>query len=85
MDDMVAQGFGAIIIIYGALIAIAVGIVFFIERFWNALVQWRYRFYPLVWCDHSGICIIIYRLRSFTPQIRNNLTVFFTSPIWCIF
>jgi hypothetical protein len=39
MDDMVAQGFGAIIIIYGALIAIAVGIVFFIERFWNALVH----------------------------------------------
>jgi hypothetical protein len=38
MDDMVAQGFGAIIIIYGALIAIAIGAALFIERFWDAFV-----------------------------------------------
>jgi hypothetical protein len=38
MDDMVAQGFGAIILIYGALIVIAFGLVVFIERFWSALV-----------------------------------------------
>jgi hypothetical protein len=38
MDDMVAQGFGAIILIYGALIVIAFGVVLFIERFWNALI-----------------------------------------------
>jgi hypothetical protein len=38
MDDMVAQGFGAIILIYGALILIAFGVVLFIERFWSALI-----------------------------------------------
>ena len=38
MDDMVAQGFGAIVIIYGGLIVIALGILFFITEFWDALV-----------------------------------------------
>ncbi len=53
MDEMVAQGFGAIIIIYGALIAIAVGIVLFIERFWNALVNGDTGF--ILW---SGVVIL---------------------------
>ena len=39
MDDMVVQGFGAIVIIYGGLIVITLGIVFFIMRFWDALVS----------------------------------------------
>jgi len=38
MDDMVAQGFGAIILIYGALILIALGVFLFIQRFWSALI-----------------------------------------------
>jgi hypothetical protein len=38
MDDMVAQGFGAIILIYGALIVIAFGVILFVERFWSALI-----------------------------------------------
>jgi len=39
MDDMVVQGFGAIVIIYGGLIVITLGIVFFIMKFWDALVS----------------------------------------------
>jgi len=39
MDDMVVQGFGAIVIIYGGLIIITLGIVFFIKKFWDALVS----------------------------------------------
>jgi hypothetical protein len=39
MDDMVVQGFGAIVIIYGGLIVITLGIVFFIKKFWDALVS----------------------------------------------
>jgi len=39
MDDMVVQGFGAIVIIYGGLIIITLGIVFFIMKFWDALVS----------------------------------------------
>jgi hypothetical protein len=39
MDDMVAQGFGAIVLIYGGLIVIALGILFFITEFWDALVS----------------------------------------------
>ncbi|MGB9177232.1 MAG: hypothetical protein WCB46_10930 [Methanoregula sp.] len=38
MDDMAAQGFGAIVIIYGGLIVITVGVVLFIMKFWSALV-----------------------------------------------
>ena len=36
---MVVQGFGAIVIIYGGLIVITLGIVFFIKKFWDALVS----------------------------------------------
>jgi hypothetical protein len=39
MDDMVVQGFGAIVIIYGGLIVITLGIMFFIMKFWDALVS----------------------------------------------
>jgi len=39
MDDMVVQGFGAIVIIYGGLIVITFGIMFFIMKFWDALVS----------------------------------------------
>jgi hypothetical protein len=39
MDDMVVQGFGAIVIIYGGLIVITLCIVFFIMKFWDALVS----------------------------------------------
>jgi hypothetical protein len=39
MDDMVAQGFGAIVIIYGGLIVIALGVVVFITKFWSALIS----------------------------------------------
>jgi len=39
MDDMVVQGFGAIVIIYGGLIVITLGVVFFIKKFWDALVS----------------------------------------------
>ena len=39
MDDMVVQGFGAIVIIYGGLIVITLGIVFFIKKIWDALVS----------------------------------------------
>jgi hypothetical protein len=37
MDDMVAQGYGAIVIIYGGLIVIALGAILFITKFWHAL------------------------------------------------
>jgi hypothetical protein len=39
MDDMSAQGIGAVIIIYGGLIVIAIGVVFIITKFWSALVS----------------------------------------------
>lgn len=39
MDDMVVQGFGAIVIIYGGLIVITLGVMFFIMKFWDALVS----------------------------------------------
>jgi len=39
MDDMVAQGFGAIVLIYGGLIITALGVLFFITEFWDALVS----------------------------------------------
>jgi hypothetical protein len=49
MDAMVAQGFGAIIIIYGGLIVIALGVVFVITEFWDALVSGDTGFI-LFWC-----------------------------------
>ncbi len=38
MDDMVAQGIGAIILIYGSLIVIFLAVLSFILHFWRALV-----------------------------------------------
>jgi hypothetical protein len=38
MDDMVAQGVGAIIIIYGSLIVIFLAVLTFLMHFWHALV-----------------------------------------------
>jgi hypothetical protein len=49
MDDMVAQGFGAIVLIYGGLIVIALGILFFITEFWDALVSGNTGFI-IFWC-----------------------------------
>jgi len=46
---MVAQGFGAIVIIYGGLIVITLGIVLFITKFWDALVSGDTGFI-LLWC-----------------------------------
>jgi hypothetical protein len=39
MDDMSAQGFGAVIIIYGGIIAITIGVLYIISKFWGALVS----------------------------------------------
>ncbi len=39
MDDMSVQGISAVIIIYGGLIVIAIGILFIISKFWSALVS----------------------------------------------
>jgi hypothetical protein len=39
MDDMSVQGIGAVIIIYGGLIVIAIGILFILSKFWSALVS----------------------------------------------
>jgi hypothetical protein len=38
MDDMSVQGIGAVIIIYGGIIVITIGILFVISKFWSALV-----------------------------------------------
>ena len=67
MDDMVVQGFGAIVIIYGGLIVIALGVVLFITKFWNALVSGDTGFILLWCCNHSCIGIPVYWRRSFTP------------------
>jgi len=39
MDDMVAQGIGAIIIIYGSFIVIFLAVLSFIMHLWHALVS----------------------------------------------
>jgi hypothetical protein len=39
MDDMSVQGIGAVIIIYGGIIVITIGILFIITKFWGALVS----------------------------------------------
>jgi hypothetical protein len=39
MDDMVAQGVGAIIIIYGSLIVIVLAVLTFLMHFWQAMVS----------------------------------------------
>ena len=67
MDDMVVQGFGAIVIIYGGLIVIALGVVLFITKFWNALVSGDTGFI-LWWCAIILVLVSLYTgWRSFTP------------------
>jgi hypothetical protein len=59
MDDMVAQGFGAIVLIYGGLIVIALGILFFITEFWDALVSGDSGFI-IFWCAVILVSISLY-------------------------
>jgi len=59
MDDMVAQGFGAIVIIYGGLIVITLGIVLFITKFWDALVSGDTGFI-LLWCAVILVLVFLY-------------------------
>ena len=59
MDDMVAQGFGAIVLIYGGLIIIALGILFFITEFWDALVSGNTGFI-IFWCAVILVSISLY-------------------------
>jgi hypothetical protein len=59
MDDMVAQGFGAIVIIYGGLIVITLGIVLFITKFWDALVSGDTGFI-LLWCAVILVLVSLY-------------------------
>jgi amino acid permease len=59
MDDMVAQGFGAIVIIYGGLIVIAFGVVVFITKFWSALVSGDTGFI-LMWCEIILVLVSLY-------------------------
>jgi hypothetical protein len=59
MDDMVAQGFGAIVLIYGGLIVIALGILFFITEFWDALVSGNTGFI-IFWCAVILVSISLY-------------------------
>ena len=59
MDDMIAQGFGAIVIIYGGLIVIALGVLLFITEFWDALVSGDTGFI-LFWCAVILVSISLY-------------------------
>jgi hypothetical protein len=59
MDDMVAQGFGAIVLIYGGLFFIALGILFFITEFWDALVSGNTGFI-VFWCAVILVSISLY-------------------------
>jgi hypothetical protein len=59
MDDMVAQGFGAIVLIYGGLIVIALGILFFITEFWDALVSGDTGFI-IFWCAVILVSVSLY-------------------------
>jgi hypothetical protein len=59
MDEMVVQGFGAIVLIYGGLIVIALGILFFITEFWDALVSGNTGFI-LFWCTVILVSISLY-------------------------
>jgi len=56
---MVAQGFGAIVLIYGGLIVIALGILFFITEFWDALVSGDTGFI-IFWCAVILVSISLY-------------------------
>jgi hypothetical protein len=59
MDAMVAQGFGAIVIIYGGLIVITLGIALFITKFWDALVSGDTGFI-LWWCAIILVLVSLY-------------------------
>jgi hypothetical protein len=59
MDDMVAQGFGAIVLIYGGLIIIALGVLFFITKFWDALVSGDTGFI-IFWCAIILVSLSLY-------------------------
>jgi hypothetical protein len=59
MDDMVAQGFGAIVLIYGGLIVIALAILFFLTEFWDALVSGNTGFI-IFWCAVILVSISLY-------------------------
>jgi hypothetical protein len=59
MDDMVAQGFGAIVIIYGGLMIIALGTLLFITEFRDALVSGDTGFI-LFWCAVILVSISLY-------------------------
>ncbi len=56
---MVVQGFGAIVLIYGGLIVIALGILFFITEFWDALVSGNTGFI-IFWCAVILVSISLY-------------------------
>ena len=56
---MVVQGFGAIVLIYGGLIVIALGILFFVTEFWDALVSGNTGFI-LFWCTVILVSISLY-------------------------
>ncbi len=56
---MVAQGFGAIVIIYGGLIVIALGILLFITEFWDALVSGNIGFI-IFWCAVILVLLSLY-------------------------
>ena len=56
---MVAQGFGAIVLIYGGLIVIALGILFFITEFWDALVSGDTGFI-IFWCAVILVSVSLY-------------------------
>ena len=56
---MVAQGFGAIVLIYGGLIVIALAILFFLTEFWDALVSGNTGFI-IFWCAVIIVLISLY-------------------------
>jgi hypothetical protein len=59
MDDMVAQGFGAIIIIYGLLIVIFLAVLSSALTFWHALASGDTGFI-LFWCAVILISLSLY-------------------------
>jgi hypothetical protein len=59
MDDMSVQGIGAVIIIYGGLIVIAIGILFILSKFWSALVSGDTGFI-LWWCAIILVLVSLY-------------------------
>ena len=59
MDDMVAQGIGAIIIIYGSFIVIFLAVLACIMNFWHAIVSGDTGFI-LVWCTVILVSVALY-------------------------